>query len=102
MIDQIEFANVIVLNKIDMVGKTDLERIRKTLQKLNPVAEVYATNYSKVPLSKVLNTHKFDFQEAAKSSGWLKELRGAEMVRRIWNFVIYLLPTKTICSTKNL
>ena len=80
MIDQIEFANVIVLNKIDMVEKTDLERIRKTLQKLNPVAEVYATNYSKVPLSKVLNTHKFDFKEAAKSSGWLKELRGAEMV----------------------
>ena len=80
MIDQIEFANVIVLNKIDMVTKPDLERIRKTLQKLNPVAEVYATNYSKVPLSKVLNTHKFDFKEAAKSSGWLKELRGAEMV----------------------
>ena len=80
MIDQIEFANVIVLNKIDMVQKSDLERIRKTLQKLNPVAEVYATNYSKVPLSKVLNTHKFDFKEAAKSSGWLKELRGAEMV----------------------
>ena len=80
MIDQIEFANVIVLNKIDMVQKSDLERIRKILQKLNPAAEVYATNYSKVPLSKVLNTGKFDFQEAAKSPGWLKELRGAEMV----------------------
>ena len=47
---------------------------------MNPGAEIYPTNYSKVPLSKVLNTHKFDFQEAAKSPGWLKEMRGAELV----------------------
>jgi len=80
MIDQIEFANIIVLNKIDMVKPAELERIVKTLKKLNPGAEIYPTNYSKVPLSKVLNTHKFDFQEAAKSPGWLKEMRGAEMV----------------------
>ena len=66
MIDQIEFANVIVLNKVDMVETADLERIRKTLKKLNPSADVYPTNYSKVPLTKVLNTHKFDFKEAAK------------------------------------
>ena len=50
------------------------------MKKLNPGAEIYPTNYSKVPLSKVLNTHKFDFQEAAKSPGWLKEMRGAELV----------------------
>jgi len=52
----------------------------KTLKVLNPGAEIYPTNYSKVPLEKVLNTHKFDFEEAAKSPGWLKEMRGAEMV----------------------
>merc|ERR1712168_1790957 len=80
MIDQIEFANIIVLNKVDMVKPDDLDRIKKILKKLNPGAEIYPTNYSKVPLSKVLNTHKFDFQEAAKSPGWLKEMRGAELV----------------------
>ena len=62
MIDQIEFSNIIVLNKVDMVKQADLERITKTLKKLNPGAEIYPTNYSKVPLSKVLNTHKFDFK----------------------------------------
>ena len=68
MIDQIEFANTIILNKVDMVQPEDLERIRKSVKKLNPGAEVYTTNYSKVPLSKLLNTHKFDFREAAKGS----------------------------------
>ena len=63
MIDQIEFANIIILNKIDMVKQADLDRIIKTLKTLNPGAEIYPTNYSKVPLEKVLNTHKFDFQE---------------------------------------
>ena len=68
MIDQIEFANTIILNKVDMVQPEDLERITKSVKKLNPGAEVYTTNYSKVPLSKLLNTHKFDFREAAKGS----------------------------------
>merc|ERR1712233_96307 len=76
MIDQIEFANIIVLNKIDMVKPADRQKITKTLKLLNPGAEIYPTNYSRAPLSKVLNTHKFDFEEAAKSPGWLKEMRG--------------------------
>ena len=66
MIDQIEFSNIIVLNKIDMVKPEDAERITKILKTLNPNAEIYPTNYSTVPLNKVLNTHKFDFAEAAK------------------------------------
>ena len=72
MMDQIEFANTIILNKVDMVQPEDLERIRNALKKLNAGAEVYATNYSKVPLSKVLNTHVFDFGEAAKGGFKLK------------------------------
>merc|ERR1719295_659423 len=63
-----------------MVKPEDAERITKILQTLNPNAEIYPTNYSTVPLNKVLNTHKFDFAEAAKSSGWLKEIRGENMV----------------------
>ena len=67
MMDQIEFANVIILNKVDMVQPEDLERIKKSLEKLNAGAEVYTTNYSKVPLTKILNTHKFDFRVAAQA-----------------------------------
>ena len=64
MIDQIEFANIIVLNKVDMVKQADQEKIIKTLKLLNPGAEIYPTNYSRVPLAKVLNTHKFDFEDS--------------------------------------
>jgi len=49
-----------------MVKPEDAERITKILKTLNPNAEIYPTNYSTVPLNKVLNTHKFDFAEAAK------------------------------------
>ena len=66
MIDQIEFSNIIILNKIDMVKPEDAARITKTLKKLNPSAEIYPTNYSNVPLSKILNTHQFNFEDAAK------------------------------------
>ena len=67
MIDQIEFANIIVLNKINMVKQADLERIIKTIKKLNPGAEIYPTNYSKVPLTKLLNTYKFNFQAGVRN-----------------------------------
>lgn len=80
MIDQIEFANFIVLNKVDLVEPEVLGRIRNTLKRLNPVAEIYPTNYSNVPLSKILNTHQFNFFKAAQSSGWMQQLRGAEIV----------------------
>ena len=66
MIDQIEFANIIVLNKVDMVKPGDHEKIKKTLKLLNPGAEIYSTNYSRVPLDKVLNTHKFNFEETVR------------------------------------
>ena len=68
MVDQIEFANIIILNKVDMVAKADLERVMKAVQKLNPGAEIYTTNYCQVPLTKVLNTHKFNFQEQLSST----------------------------------
>ena len=61
-----------------MVKPVDLERIKKTLKTLNPGAEIYPTNYSKVPLEKLLNTNKFNFEEAAKSPGWLKEMGDAD------------------------
>lgn len=80
MIDQIEFSNLIILNKVAMATEADLLRITSLLRKLNPTAEIVRTNYSKVPLDKILNTGRFSFEEAAMAAGWLKTMRGEEVV----------------------
>lgn len=74
--DQIEFANVIVLNKVSDVSAEELAEIRKIIKSLNTKAELIETNYSDVPLSKVIDTGRFDFQEAAAAPMWLQEARG--------------------------
>ncbi len=76
LVDQIEFANVILLNKTDLVSAEELKTIYGILLKLNPTAEIIATQKARVPLEKVLSTKKFSFAEAAQNPGWLKELRG--------------------------
>jgi len=76
MIDQIEFANIIILNKTDLATAADLTRIMATLRRLNPAAEIIPAKYSKVPLNKLLNTKRFDFQQAAMAPGWLQTIRG--------------------------
>jgi G3E family GTPase len=72
--DQIEFANVIILNKIDLVSEDQLEELRAIIQKLNPEASIIITEKSKVVLESVLNTGLFDYEKAEASAGWLKEL----------------------------
>ncbi|MFB9759141.1 GTP-binding protein [Ectobacillus funiculus] len=74
LIDQIEFANVILLNKIDLVETDDVLELKAVLQKLNPDAQVIETNHARVPLDKVMNTKLFDFEKASESAGWIKEL----------------------------
>lgn len=74
--DQIEFANVLVLNKVADVSKEEKEKIRTIIATLNSEAEVIETNYSNVPLTKIINTGLFDFTKAALAPTWLKELRG--------------------------
>jgi G3E family GTPase len=76
IVDQVEFANVILLNKTDLVSEGELNTFYGILTKLNPTAEIIRTVKSKVPLDKVLSTGKFSFEEAAQNPGWLKELRG--------------------------
>ncbi|WRT70147.1 uncharacterized protein IL334_007141 [Kwoniella shivajii] len=73
--DQIEFANVILLNKTDMVNKDQLAKVENLVKTLNPTAKVIATTYSKVDLKEILNTHLFDFAKAATGAGWLQSLR---------------------------
>ncbi|MFE4814325.1 GTP-binding protein [Peribacillus simplex] len=74
LIDQIEFANVILLNKIDLIDAEAVEELKAVLQKMNADARIIETNHSKVLLKDVLNTHLFDFEEASQGAGWIKEL----------------------------
>merc|ERR1740123_2568501 len=76
LIEQLEFANVILLNKTDLVSEEELKRVTAIVEKLNPGAKVLKTQYSKVDPSEVLNTSMFDFEEAQYHAGWLKEIRG--------------------------
>jgi G3E family GTPase len=73
--DQIEFANVIILNKSDLVSPEHLQMLHKIIQKLNPSAEVHTSTFGKVHLEAILNTRKFDFDEASQSAGWIQELQ---------------------------
>lgn len=72
--DQIEFANVILINKIDLVSSQQVEELRAIIHKLNPEASVITTNESKVALECILNTGLFDYEKAEASAGWIKEL----------------------------
>lgn len=74
--DQIEFANIIILNKISEVSDDDKAKIRAVIASLNNEAEVIETNYSEVTAKKIINTGLFDFEKAALAPMWLKELRG--------------------------
>jgi G3E family GTPase len=75
LIDQVEFADVILLNKVDMVSAEMLEKIQKLILKLNPSADLIKTNYSKVDLKRILDTKRFDLEKALLSPGWLKSLK---------------------------
>ncbi|HDX9590855.1 TPA: GTP-binding protein [Bacillus pseudomycoides] len=74
LIDQIEFANVIILNKTDMLEQDDITELHKLLQKLNPEAHIIEATYSQVPLQTILNTNLFNYDKASQSAGWIKEL----------------------------
>ncbi|MBT2638584.1 GTP-binding protein [Bacillus sp. ISL-39] len=74
LIDQIEFANVILLNKKDLVDADVYLELKAVLQKLNPGARIIESSHSRVRMENVLNTGKFNFEEASQGAGWIKEL----------------------------
>ncbi len=76
LIDQIEFANVLVVNKTDLVSTDELGRLHAVLHHLNPAARVVHAERGRVPLNAILNTGLFNMEEAEQSAGWLKELNG--------------------------
>lgn len=73
--EQIEFANVIVLNKADLVAPRHLGELRAILQQLNPSARVVEASFGKVGLEHLLNTNLFNFEEAEQGRGWQEELK---------------------------
>lgn len=76
LIDQIEFANVIIMNKCDMVDKTEQKRLRKVIKELNPDARIIKSEYGIVPLDSIMNTELFQFDRAAEAPGWMKHMLG--------------------------
>ncbi len=72
--DQIEFANVIVLNKTDLVKPGDVKLLVALFNKLNPEAKIIESQFSKIDCTQILNTGLFDFETASNSAGWIKEL----------------------------
>ncbi len=76
LLDQVEFADVIILNKADLMTSADMDRLEKTVSSLNPGAKLIRSVQSAVPLSAILNTGSFSFKKASQNAGWLRELRG--------------------------
>jgi G3E family GTPase len=79
LIDQVEFADVILLNKIDLVQAQELDQVEALLQRLNPSARLVRIQQGQVPLTEILNTGRFDFDHAAQSPQWLKEAPGEHL-----------------------
>ncbi|MFB6438683.1 GTP-binding protein [Streptomyces sp. NPDC056411] len=76
LMDQIEFADVLVLNKTDLVDAPSADRLRAALARLNPAARVVSAAYGRVPLGEVLGTGRFDLERAQQAPGWVRELNG--------------------------
>ncbi len=76
--DQVEFANVIVLNKTDLVDKETLGLLKATIRKLNPGVRIVPSIFGRVPAGRIMNTGLFDFEEAQQSAGWQRELEAEQ------------------------
>jgi len=118
LIDQVEFANVIVLNKVSAVDDVARGAIRTIIHKLNPDAQVIESDFAQLDPSRILNTKLFDYEKASASAGWLKELNnehtpeteeygissfvfrdaGPLHPERFWYFVNNVFPTSILRS----
>ncbi|MCV0395808.1 MAG: zinc metallochaperone GTPase ZigA [Rhizobiaceae bacterium] len=76
LVEQIEFADVVVLNKVADTAEKDRDLARKIIRSLNPDADLIETDFARVPLGQVLDTGRFDFDRAAQHPLWFKELNG--------------------------
>ena len=80
LIEQIEFADVILVSKIDLISRHEREELVAILERLNAQARIIPMVMGEVPLAEILNTGRFDFERAAQAPGWLQELRGEHVL----------------------
>jgi G3E family GTPase len=119
--DQIEFANVIIINKIDLIEAEDLLLLKGLIKKLNLDANILISSFGKVDINEIINTNLFDYEKAENSAGWIKELEGVHTPEtetyginsfvyrsirpfhpeRFWDYVNNYFPT-TIIRSKGL
>lgn len=78
LIQQIEFCNIILLNKVDDVSKEELGLVKSIIRSLQPKAEIIECNYGDVDLDQIINTKAFNFEEVATSASWIAEIEGHE------------------------
>ncbi|AHI01996.1 GTP-binding protein [Kutzneria viridogrisea] len=76
LVDQVEFADVLVLNKTDLVGAEQVHKVESVLRQLNPTARLVRSSFGQVPLEEVLDTGRYDPEAAAQAPGWARELAG--------------------------
>lgn len=74
VIQQIEFCDILIMNKVSEVSKDELNRVKKIIKSLQPKAKLIETDYSNVDISKILDTNLFDMENLLTSSGWFQEL----------------------------
>lgn len=76
IIEQIEFCNVIILNKISEISSEEAEQVRKVIRALQPVAKIIECDYGKIDLSEIIDTGMFNFERVATSAAWIREIEG--------------------------
>lgn len=74
VIQQIEFCNIILLNKVSEVESHELDKLKHIIHAIQPKAEILECNYGDIDLDEIINTHKFDFNTVATSAGWIQEI----------------------------
>lgn len=97
LIEQLEFCNIIILNKVDEIGGEELAEVKAVIRSIQPKATIIETNYAKVDIEKILDTRLFDFEEATMSAGWVEaldhheheEISGEALEYGISTFVYY-------------
>lgn len=83
LIEQVEFADVLILNKTDLLSAAEVGQLEGILRHLNPGAELLRATHGRIPLRAILDTGRFDMERAAASPGWLRELRGEHVPETI-------------------
>lgn len=118
LVDQVEFANVIILNKTDLIDPESLKILKASIHKLNPAAKIITSVLGKVNPNEIINTGLFNYEEAENAAGWIRELEGIHTPEteeyginsfvfrdsrpfhpnRLWNFITRNFPENIIRS----